>query len=163
MTFCIRSGTTANRDALIAFHHALYVEHRNALVPQEIQVLGAYRELPLVLREDVDSLLRGPGTVVLLGERDGEAIGYATGRIHDEPRRVLRPRGVVEDWYVDPSARGHGYGRALLDALLDTFRTRGCKVAESRTWPTNETALRAHQSAGFHPVEVMMRRRLDLE
>ena len=161
MTIRIRAGNLADRDALVAFHHALYVEHRDRLVPRDLQALGAYRDLPSVLRADVDALLKGTDTVVLIGEQSGLPVGYATGRIENDLRRELRPKGIVEDWYVEESARGRGIGKALFEDLLTEFRNRGCAVAESRTWPTNRKALEAHRRAGFHEVEIMLRRRLD--
>ena len=84
---------------------------------------------------------------MLLAESEGVALGYITGRIRTEPDRVLPRRGIVEDWFVLPEARGAGVGAKLLHALESRFATAGCEVIESATWAGNTDARRAHAEA----------------
>lgn len=156
----IRRAGLADRSLVLHFHRALYVTHREAIVPPELEELHAYRDIEAALRDDVESLLRTAGSTVLIAERDGVPVGYASGHVEDDPRRVLSRKGVVEDWYVEPDARGEGIGRALLEALLDAFRAAGCQLVESMTWATNEGARAAHRAFGFREVQVRMRRKL---
>ena len=160
MTLAIRRANPKDRDAILAFHYALYVEHRKTLVPPDLAPLGAYRDLGTVLREDVDALLQRPQAVVLVAECEGQLVGYATGHVENDPRRELARKGVIEDWYVEVDRRGQGIGRALFESLLEVFRQRDCLVAESKTWPTNTPARKAHEKAGFHEVEITFRRAL---
>jgi len=166
----IRRATRADRPALVAFHLALYVDHQRRVVPDRAQPLLAYRDWPSTLRGDVDALLADPGAIVLVAEtaradRDDdpsrEVIGYITGHVEEgDPRRVLVRKGVVGDWWVEPSHRQRGVGGRLLDALFDAFRARDCELVESQTWPGNGSARRAHEAAGFDEVKVVYRRRL---
>jgi GNAT superfamily N-acetyltransferase len=158
--FSIRRASPADRDALVAFHRALYIDYRNELVPEALRPLSAYRDFERALRDDVAAMLKNPASVVLIAEQDGRAVGYATGHVEDDPRRELSRKGVVEDWFVEESARGRGIGKELLDALLAIFREVGCSVAESTTWPTNDLARHAHERAGFSEIEIKFRRRL---
>lgn len=157
----IRRATLADRSVVLHFHRALYVDHRREIVPTELDGFYAYRDMESAMRDDVEALLRTPRATVLLAEHDGVPIGYVTGHVEDDPRRVLSRRGVVEDWYVEPEARGTGTGRALVDALLAVFRDAGCQVVESMTWATNTGAREAHRALGFHEVQVKMRKRLE--
>jgi GNAT superfamily N-acetyltransferase len=160
MAVTVRSATPADRDLLLAFHRALYIDHRDAVVPQQLQPLYAYRDFERVLREDVRSLCRDPNSLVRIAEKEGQPVGYATGHIEVDSRRVLPRKGIVEDWYVTPEARGHGVGRVLLDALMEEFRQGECDIVESATWSSNEDARRAHDRLGFSEVQVTYRKRL---
>jgi len=157
----IRRAQRSDLGEVLRFHHALYVEHRDAIMPPERAEFYAYRRFSEALRDDVEALLRSPRAVVLLAEHDDDAVGYITGHHEDDDeRRVLRRKGVVEDWYVAPDARGAGLGVRLLEALAEEFRRGGCEVIESATWPFNHGARRAHEALGFHEIEVKYRRRL---
>lgn len=156
----VRFATRADRAALLAFHRALYIDHRDEITPPELLDFYAYRDFDRVLRDDVDGLLASATTLVLVAEAGGEPVGYATGHIEDEPRRVLPRKGVVEDWYVVPGARGRGVGKLLMERLLSIFRDAGCHVAESTTWAHNTGARRAHDGLGFTEIEVKYRKRL---
>lgn len=145
---------------VMRFHRALYITFRDEIATPEQIPLFAYRDMEGALRDDVDALLNGRDTVVLLAERDGEPIGYVSGHTENDPRRVLSRRGVVEDWYVIPEARAGGVGQLLLNRLLELFKQWGVEVAESATWAFNTGARKAHARAGFMELEVRFRKRL---
>ena len=56
---------------------------------------------------------------------------------------------LLEDLFVDASARGAGLGRALIDATLDRARARGCRRVELDVNEANDAAIRLYESAGF--------------
>lgn len=158
--FSIRHATREDRSAVLAFHLSLYVDHRDAVMPPRLGPLLAHRSFASVLREDVDAMLADTRTFVLIAERAGEPVGYITGTMTNDPRRVLSRKGIVGDWYVDDTARGTGAGRALLEALTKLFTDAGCDVMESATWPFNEGARRAHEALGFDEIQITYRRQL---
>ena len=59
--------------------------------------------------------------------------------------------------YVDRSARGHGAGRAALDALFRCYEARGFWKLVSRIFPENVASLALHERAGFRTVGVYAR------
>ncbi|HEY6880528.1 MAG TPA: GNAT family N-acetyltransferase [Polyangiales bacterium] len=156
----IRAARRADYDVVLRFHRELYIKHRDELARPDVTPLLAYRDLEGTLRDDVEGLLTGRDTRVLLAEQDGHAVGYITGHVEVDPRRVLTRKGVVEDWYVARDARGRGIGKLLMDTLVEGFRRDGCQVVESGTWAFNEGARLAHLKAGFLEIEVKFRRRL---
>jgi GNAT superfamily N-acetyltransferase len=159
-TIEVREADASDRIALIDFHRSLYQEHRDKVVAAEDLPLIEYRNYDRVLNDDLDALLQDGSGHVLLAESEGTALGYITGRIRTEPDRVLPRRGIVEDWFVVPEARGAGVGAKLLHALEDQFAAAGCVVIESATWAGNTDARRAHDALGFHEIRVMYRKRL---
>src|SRR3954464_3139883 len=56
---------------------------------------------------------------------------------------------LLEDLFVEESARGAGLGRALVEATLDRARARGCRRVELDTNERNDAALRLYGSFGF--------------
>ena len=156
----IRIATRSDYAAVLRFHRDLYIRHRDEMTRSDVAPLLAYRDIESTLRDDVEGLLAGRGARVLLAERAGKPVGYITGHMENDPRRLLSRRGVVEDWFVMKSERGRGTGRLLMDTLLESFRADGCEVVESGTWAFNEHARRAHLKAGFVEIEVKFRKRV---
>ena len=159
-TFEVREADDSDRQALISLHRSLYQGHRDEVVAEQDRPLIEYRDYDRLLSDDLQALLKDPSTHVLLAESEGVAVGYITGRVTAEPRRVLPRRGVVEDWYVAPDSRGNGLGASLLRELEARFAAAGCDVIESATWATNEGARRAHDALGFREIRIMYRKRI---
>jgi ribosomal protein S18 acetylase RimI-like enzyme len=55
----------------------------------------------------------------------------------------------LEELYVVPALRGHGLGRALLDAAMETARSEGAEQIELGTSETDVAARGLYESAGF--------------
>lgn len=154
----VRRAEPADRDTLLRFHRSLYERHRDAVVPASDLPLIDYRDYARVLSDDLRALMNDQNARVLIAERNGAAVGYITGRIAIESRRVLPKRGIVEDWYVEDGARGSGIGAELLRALERQFADEGCQLVESATWSANEEARRAHDALGFREIRIMYRK-----
>ena len=108
------------------------------------------------------SQLEEPGVFVLVAERDGEVIGYSYAGVEGHDYMSLRgPAGVLHDIVVDPAHRGHGVGRALLDATLEALASRGAPRVVLSTAEQNEAAQRLFARAGFRRTMIEMTRELD--
>jgi len=154
----LRQADLADRPVVEAFHEALYLEHRASVMPAGMERLFAYRSFETVLAEDVAAMLRDPSVVVLLAIGDGEAVGYITGTIENDERRVIRRKGVVGDWYVDESVRGAGIGRRLFETLETIFVEAGCGLVEVATWPFNEGTRKALDRLGYSEIQITYRK-----
>jgi ribosomal protein S18 acetylase RimI-like enzyme len=67
-------------------------------------------------------------------------------------RPALWARGLdayLEELYVVPERRGHGIGRALLEATMDAAREAGAVRIELGTAETDTAARGLYESAGF--------------
>jgi len=102
------------------------------------------------LRKGVARLIEEPQTEYLLGAADpGEApagvcqLRFRHGLWHEATDCWL------EDLYVSDDARGAGLGRALVDAVADRARTRGCARVELDVSDANPPALALYEAAGF--------------
>ncbi len=161
MTVTVRQACLGDREELIALHRALYIEHRSQVMPPELEPLYAYRRFEEVLAEDVGAMLRNPATALLVAEdEEGRAVGYVSGYVRHDPRRLLSRKGVLGDWYVRPPHRGAGVGRQLVDALFAIFEGAGCSVVETSTWPFNTATRRAMEHLGFREIQIVYRKEL---
>jgi GNAT superfamily N-acetyltransferase len=76
----------------------------------------------------------------LIAEVDGEPVGLLTYRIED---------GACEVVTLDSLVSGRGVGAALLQAVADLGRSRGCRRAWVLTTNDNLPALRFYQRSGW--------------
>jgi ribosomal protein S18 acetylase RimI-like enzyme len=68
-----------------------------------------------------------PTSVVEVGDRNGELVGYVFGEVVPPSLVELAGRtGWVHDLYVSPAARGLGAGGLLLDAAVARLQLLGC-------------------------------------
>ncbi|MCP4685879.1 MAG: ribosomal protein S18-alanine N-acetyltransferase [bacterium] len=114
-----------------------------------------------------DEILRGDNWVSLVAEAEGVIVGYSC---HFEVGRGAHLANVA----VDPAYRRKSVAKRLLERILDLTRANGCYQIQLEVRPSNESACRFYQDAGFEelhrrpnyyrsPVEeaVVMRLRLD--
>jgi phosphinothricin acetyltransferase len=86
----------------------------------------------------------------LVAEQAGRVIGWAAlSRVSD--RCVYG--GVAEvSLYVAAAARGHGVGRALLQALVEASEREGLWTLQAGVFPENWASVRIHERCGFRVV-----------
>jgi len=110
------------------------------------------------------SQLEAPGVIVLVAEDDGEVLGYAYAGVEGQDYMSLRgPAGVLHDLVVDPSHRGRGVGRLLLEAAAEALEARGAPQIVLSTAERNEAAQRLFARAGFRRTMVEMTRDVDVD
>jgi GNAT superfamily N-acetyltransferase len=79
--------------------------------------------------------------------RADELVGYACLYWHFSSTKAVETV-LMNDLYVDESARGEGVGRSLIEAAAEVARERGSPILEWSTAPDNETAQRLYDSTG---------------
>ena len=93
---------------------------------------------------------------VLVAEEHGALVGFAELNIRPYAEGCTTDRvAYLEGWFVEPSARGRGAGRALVAAAEAWARDQGCTEFASDTLVDNTTSAAAHKALGFEEVEVI--------
>jgi GNAT superfamily N-acetyltransferase len=112
--------------------------------------LGLDRPSDAEVAAGVARLLGDADTEFLLGAADGDRVAAGVAQLRFR-YGIWRAGGdcLLEDLFVDSSARGAGLGRALLDATIERARARGCRRLELDVNEANATALRLYESAGL--------------
>jgi len=85
----------------------------------------------------------------LLAEKGGAVVGFHWTKVHGDPGHDHDPIGEVYVLGVDPTAHGHGLGRALTLAGLRYLRNRGLDQAMLYVDESNVAALALYASVGF--------------
>jgi ribosomal protein S18 acetylase RimI-like enzyme len=95
--------------------------------------------------------LKRKGALILVAEDEASRIiGYAYGTLEDRNwNDLLDACGKLNDLYVDPSARRHGAGRALVTEMFAALRARGApRVVLLSAWK-NPDAHAFFEAMGF--------------
>jgi GNAT superfamily N-acetyltransferase len=117
-----------------------------------IHELAAFEKLSHLCQTSAESLaphLFGarPVAECVVGEVDAEVIAFALF-FTNFSTFLAKPGLYLEDLYVQPSHRGTGLGKALLEHLGRLAAERGCGRFEWSVLDWNENAIRFYESMG---------------
>jgi aminoglycoside 6'-N-acetyltransferase I len=101
---------------------------------------------------EIAQWLAGPDTVALVAASTGGdgLVGLAELSLRPYADGCEdSPVAYLEGWWVDPAVRGHGVGRALVEAAADWARARGGTELASDAELDNLDSQRAHAALGF--------------
>ena len=85
----------------------------------------------------------------LVAEHDGRLIGLAHYLYHRSTTRI-EPVCYLNDLLTAPEERGHGVGRALIEAVYEIARERGCKRVYWMTHTTNTPGRTLYDKVARH-------------
>jgi len=142
MSLLIRCADAGDADAICAIH--------NQGIVDRIATLDTTLRTPDVTREWLAD--RGPRHPVLVAERDGTVVGWAS-------LNRFNPRAAydhVADFsvYVERDWRGKGAGRHLLEALVAAARAIGYHKMVLAALPHNAAGVALYTRGGFTHVGV---------
>jgi GNAT superfamily N-acetyltransferase len=117
-----------------------------------IHELAAFEKLSHLCQASAESLaphLFGDKAVVecVVGEAEGEVIAFALF-FTNFSTFLAKPGLYLEDLYVQPTHRGTGLGKALLEHLGRLAVERGCGRFEWSVLDWNEDAIRFYEGMG---------------
>lgn len=136
---------------LVRTHHDFDPERFIAATPRTEHAYASF----------LGSQLDEPNVVILVGDEDGQLLGYTYAGVEETDYMSLRgPAGVLYDIVVDPAHRGRGVGRTLLDATVAALGSRGAPRVVLSTAERNEVAQRLFTRAGFRRTMIEMTREL---
>jgi ribosomal protein S18 acetylase RimI-like enzyme len=139
-----------DRDAVLGFQTEIY----------EINFPG-FRMNPGFLRDyeqQIRQALRHPSEHLMVLEDDEGLCGFLWVALINT---MVEPFvGYIKNIYVAPRLRGRGYGRMLLAAADQWFRSRGCTKASLDASTCNARAVSIYETAGYQAVRLRMEKPL---
>ncbi|HEY3345142.1 MAG TPA: GNAT family N-acetyltransferase [Anaerolineaceae bacterium] len=85
---------------------------------------------------------------------DGGLCGIVEVSLHEHaPGCQTSPVGYLEGWYVEPTWRGQGVGRALVEAAEMWARSQGCLEMASDTNDEYPVSPAVHAALGYREIE----------
>jgi GNAT superfamily N-acetyltransferase len=124
---------------------------------QLIRDLAEYERAPndvVATEEGLRDILFGnePAARVVIAREGEEPVGFAV-YFFNFSTWLGRPGLYLEDLFVRPEKRGHGYGRALLTHLARIAQERGCGRMEWAVLDWNEPAIQFYKKLGATPMD----------
>ena len=131
------------------------VESDTKLVLDFIKALAEYEKLPNAVSatEEIlhESLFVKHAAEVIIGEYHGEPAAFSL--FFHNFSTFQGKRGLyLEDLFVKPEMRGHGFGGAMLAFLAKTAKERDCGRFEWICLDWNESALAVYRKLGASPM-----------
>ena len=123
-----------------------------------VHALAEYEREPDAVRLDRDTFARHlfgprPYAEVLMAETDaGESAGFALF-FHNFSTWEGKPGIWLEDLFVHPQLRGHGYGKALLVELARLAVERDCGRLEWSVLDWNAPSIAFYRALGARPMD----------
>ena len=98
----------------------------------------------------VDRLIEDPNTAYLLAAPDADSPPAAVAQVRFRYGIWWASEDcLLEDLFVREDVRGAGLGRALVDAVVDLARERGCRRIELDANDGNAAAIALYSKLGF--------------
>jgi ribosomal protein S18 acetylase RimI-like enzyme len=117
---------------------------------------------PVVARQYLASRLEREESVVFLATSD--TVGYGFVQLYPSFCSVAaRPIWILYDLFVAPAARGHGYGRRLMQAARSLASATGAQRLVLSTADDNRTAQALYESLGYRRDTVFRHYELTLQ
>ena len=134
------------------------VEADVPLILSLIRALAVYEKLEHkciateeLLRESLFGA-RPYAETIIAEDDDGHPVGFALF-FHNFSTFLAQPGIYLEDLFVNPEARGHGYGKALLARLAAIAKERNCGRLEWSVLDWNEPSINFYKSLGAVPLD----------
>ena len=140
-----------------ALHIAPATERDVPVILRMIKGLAEYERLGdhvNATEEKLRATLFGarPAAEVVIGYAGSEPVGFALF-FQNYSTFLAQPGIYLEDLFVVPAARGHGYGRQLLGHLARLAAERGCGRLEWSVLNWNEPAIGFYKKLGARPMD----------
>ena len=111
-------------------------------------------------QERVLKMMEDPEQDVLVAEENGQLLGFAMVEYikREETNSIYAVHGAhIVEIGVDETSQGKGIGTALIQAVKDAAKVRGCRSVQLDVWEFNKSALRFYEKLGF----VTLRRKME--
>jgi len=149
----IRAATTADLSQLLEFEQGVIAAERPYAENLKEEHITYY---------DLEALLASDEAQLIVAEKCGKlvAAGYAK-ILPAKAYKKFSHYAYLGFMYVDPSSRGKGINKMIIDELTLWAKTKDIKEMILDVYDGNEAAIRAYEKVGFKKNLVEMRVEID--
>lgn len=97
----------------------------------------------------MDWLWRRDPEGMFVAKVEGKIVGFVAGDANWFSKREHRKVGAIHEIVVHPEYRGMGIGHALMEKILEYFRSKGLDLAELWVGDENHKAIEFYRKFGF--------------
>jgi ribosomal protein S18 acetylase RimI-like enzyme len=141
----IRRATLEDYLGFLSVARATH-EHHVALLPD------IFRSAEVAVPEEYFAgLVSGDESCIVLAERDGVIVGYATLQIRHAMYEIQVPRtaGLIGNFGIAEACQRMGVGRRLFEACRERAKAMGASSLDLDCWEANQGAIRFYESLGM--------------
>jgi ribosomal protein S18 acetylase RimI-like enzyme len=145
VTIRIRLATPEDYPGFLSVAQETH-EHHVALLP------NVFRSVEVAVPHDYFAqMVTGQESCILLAERAGAIVGYATLQLHHATRDLMVPHTVAEvgNFGVSAAYRRTGVGRFLFAACREQAKAMGARDLNLSCWEANQEAMHFYESMGM--------------
>lgn len=110
---------------------------------------------------DLDNLLQGAESLVLVAEANNEIVGTGYAQIRTSKKSFTHEKHAYLGFmYVEPDYRGKGLNKRLLEGLINWSKDNHVVDFYLDVYAQNDAAIRAYEKVGFESSMIEMKMRL---
>ncbi|MCM3766878.1 GNAT family N-acetyltransferase [Neobacillus niacini] len=152
MEVVIRKAEDTDRETFLYFVQGLSKFNRSNH-PEEVTYDDYETVLNAITKKAAETFDERDHRVhILLAFLNGQAVGYALGRVFDQDGTAdngTGKMGLFDELFVLNEARGHGIGKKLIDSLIDWFKNEEIHRIKLHAYSWNNNAKKLYERLGF--------------
>ena len=133
MNITLRTLTTSSQSELEQIAH----------------LLSILRDKPVTINEisaDIEQIIREDDRAIIVAENEDTIVGMIVLNVIV---KINRREVKLDEFVVDPNARGEGVGSKLINASIEWTWEQNCELIELTSRPSREASNHLFQKAGF--------------
>jgi ribosomal protein S18 acetylase RimI-like enzyme len=100
----------------------------------------------------VSALMKAPNHYFWLAIEDGQPVGYLFATVRHQPDTPVKQAIdliSIEQISIKPDARSKGYGKQMMETVMDFARQQGISLLTLDVWSFNTRAHKFYEDLGF--------------
>lgn len=153
----VSPATDGDKETFVAF--AVKLSQFNRENHEAKSKYDDYGAVLLAIKDHAEKTFvnRSENDFILIARVGDVPVGYVLGRIYDEDPKADNGTGrvgLLDELYLEDSARGLGLGRRLIEETMDWMKENGITRVKLHAYTWNKKAVRLYEHYGFQEYAV---------
>lgn len=103
---------------------------------------------------------KSPKKTAFVFEKNNKLLGYISGEIKSDNRKIIPSVGHIDDWFVSKKYRGKKIGTQLYNQMIKFFKEHSIKIITLGVFNQNKNTYKLYEKMGFKPLDTTLLKRL---